>query len=365
MAGRHLTAVEPRIMVLGPHAPPSGGVAAFLQVLFAGLPGGRKFWYGYSDLSYEGVEKEIVVISDYNPGLMIWRDSQCDVVVDSATVFLEYPRPRLVWQWILAMWLRRVRWLKVVHDVNLPDRFSSFGALRRWHARIAAHFVWRYVAVNAELAEWLGRELASPTRVEVIPSLLSVDQLEDGTSLPHEFQQMREAFDLVICAVGAMNEEYGFQHVAAAASELQSERSDRIGLFLLCTDFTEQPGFSDSLRSIFPQITIVANLPRADVLAIFDGCDVVVRAVKRESYGLSRVEALCQGTPVVATRTGETRGMLGFDFGDIPSLVGQLKNALTDQARHQAEQWADVFRKEAEANAQRWLRLIDQAGRRA
>jgi glycosyltransferase involved in cell wall biosynthesis len=352
-------------MVLGPHAPPSGGVAAFLQALFARLPAGRTFWYGYGDLSCDGIEKKIVEISDYNPGLMIRRDAQYDVVVDSATVFLEYPRPRLIWQWILAMWLGRVRWLKVVHDVNLPDRFAAFGALRRWHARIAAHFVWRYVAVNAELADWLGRELASPAGVEVIPSLLSVDRLEDGISPPPEFQQMREAFDLVICAVGAMNEEYGFQHVAAAASELQSEGSDRIGLLLLCTDFTEQAGFSDSVRSVFPQTTIVADLPRAQVLAIFDGCDVVVRAVRRESYGLSRVEAICQGTPVVATRTGETRGMLGFDFGDISSLVGQLKNALTDQARDQAEQWADVFRKEAEANTQRWLRLIDQAGRRA
>ena len=136
-------------------------------------------------------------------------------------------------------------------------------------------------------------------------------------------------------------------------------------MFLLCTDFTRQQGFSESLRAVFPATTIVTNLPHAEVLTIFRRSDVVVRAVRRESYGLSRIEAVCQGTPVVATRTGETRGMLCFEFGDIHSLVTQLKMALTDDAKRRAERWAEVYRKEAQSNSQRWLRLIDEAGHRS
>ena len=41
--------------------------------------------------------------------------------------------------------------------------------------------------------------------------------------------------------------------------------------------------------------------------------------------GISRIEALWCGVPVVATRAGETRGMLLYDFGDVEQLTVSCK----------------------------------------
>ena len=166
----------------------------------------------------------------------------------------------------------------------------------------------------------------------------------------------------MICAVGAMTEEYGFRHVVEAVRRLQARHACRYGLLLLCTDFTEQEGYIDSLKALFPRVTILVNAPHPAVLAMFQRCDAVVRSVRHESYGLSRVEALSQGTPVVATRTGETRGMLCYDYADIEALVKQLEFALSDEARLRASSWAQFYRHEAEANLRRWLQVIDEAG---
>jgi glycosyltransferase involved in cell wall biosynthesis len=75
-----------------------------------------------------------------------------------------------------------------------------------------------------------------------------------------------------------------------------------------------------------------------------------VRAFAYESYGISRVEAIWCGVPVVATRAGETRGMLTYEFGDVDALVEQLRRALYDPPREDLAAWAAQFRREAEEN---------------
>jgi hypothetical protein len=90
-----------------------------------------------------------------------------------------------------------------------------------------------------------------------------------------------------------------------------------------------------------------------------------VRAVRSESYGLSRVEAVCQGTPVVATRTGQTRGMHCYTFGDVEGLSAQLKSAMKDGAGVAAREAADHFSDEAAINREKLMTLLHRAARRA
>ena len=69
-----------------------------------------------------------------------------------------------------------------------------------------------------------------------------------------------------------------------------------------------------------------------------------------ESYGLSRIEAIWCGLPVVATRAGETRGMLLYDFGDVEELTAQLRRALSGERARETAEWAARYRQEAEEN---------------
>jgi glycosyltransferase involved in cell wall biosynthesis len=79
-------------------------------------------------------------------------------------------------------------------------------------------------------------------------------------------------------------------------------------------------------------------------------CDAFVRGFGLESYGLSRVEAVWAGLPVVATRAGETRGMLLYDFSDVAALTAQLKRALSGGHERETAEWAALYRREAERN---------------
>ena len=87
--------------------------------------------------------------------------------------------------------------------------------------------------------------------------------------------------------------------------------------------------------------------------------DLFVRGVCYESYGLSRVEAIWCGLPVVATSVGETRGMLLYDYGDEEALTRQIKRALSDSSGLDVEMWATTFRREAEENLRALMNAID------
>jgi hypothetical protein len=52
----------------------------------------------------------------------------------------------------------------------------------------------------------------------------------------------------------------------------------------------------------------------------------------------------------VATRAGETRGVLPYDFGDVGGLAAQLKHALSGRHAGETEAWAALYRREAEEN---------------
>ena len=57
---------------------------------------------------------------------------------------------------------------------------------------------------------------------------------------------------------------------------------------------------------------------------LMEDADVVVRGHARESYGLSRVESLLAGTPVVGTPVGEQLFVATYEYGDPDSLRAAL-----------------------------------------
>ena len=109
-------------------------------------------------------------------------------------------------------------------------------------------------------------------------------------------------------------------------------------------------------------ITVLEKVPNAEIYPILKRSDVFVRAFAEESYGISRIEALWCGTPVIATRAGETRGMLLYDFGDVEQLVDQLQAVLLYPVREEPNPWAERYRREAEENLRRWQSYLAWSG---
>jgi glycosyltransferase involved in cell wall biosynthesis len=146
---------------------------------------------------------------------------------------------------------------------------------------------------------------------------------------------------------------YGFKHVAAAVERLRQETGTDIGLLLLDGDFAVDENYRSEVLNGRDWVTVLKNVAHPFVFEILRRSDVFVRAVELEGYGLSRVEALWCGLPVVATRAGETRGMLLYDFGDEEELERQLSRGLFNPPSEDAEVWATMYQREAEENLQK------------
>ena len=131
-----------------------------------------------------------------------------------------------------------------------------------------------------------------------------------------------------VCSIGVFFPSYGFKDVAKAVAELRERTGQDLGLVLLDGAFVRDENYRDEVLSKRDWITVLEEVPNPETYEILKRSHAFVRAFADESYGISRIEALWCGVPVVATRAGETRGMLLYDFGDVEQLISQLQAVL-------------------------------------
>ncbi|MET0625400.1 MAG: glycosyltransferase [Pyrinomonadaceae bacterium] len=342
-----------KVVLLGPYPPPHGGVSIYANTLFERLKErGLRLWtYGDEEVRAPGVRfmkdkrREIVPL--------LLREGSGARIADCTHFLLEYPSA-LVPVWVMLKRLLGFEWVKIVHDGSLPSRHARFGVARRALFSLSARSVTEFVVVSAELERWLRDEVGVRQPVTLVGSLLPVPYRDEEGALPAEVDEgfsgaLRRARR--VCSIGAFIPEYGFLHAAEAVERLRRETGEDIALVLLDGDFARDEAYrGEVLGDGRPWITVLKNVPHPAVFKILKRCDAFVRGFGLESYGLSRVEAIWAGLPVVATRAGETRGMLVYDFGDVDALAAQLKLALSGAHARETEGWAETYRREAEAN---------------
>ncbi len=70
------------------------------------------------------------------------------------------------------------------------------------------------------------------------------------------------------------------------------------------------------------------------------------------------MESILCGTPVIATRVGETRGISLYNYGDIAALSEAIKEVLFGGVLQDVGFWGECFRQEAEANLNSVIKVI-------
>jgi glycogen(starch) synthase len=341
-----------KVVLLGPYPPPYGGVSVYVKALHAALRSrGLRLWaYGDEQVQGDGVRfmrdkrRELVPL--------LRREGRGARVADCTHFLFEYPSA-LVPVWVTLKRLLGFEWVKILHDGSLPVRHARFSAARRALFRLAARSVTEFVVVSEELARWLRDEVGVEQPLTHVGSLLPVPYRDAEGELPAEVggvftDAMRRARR--VCSVGVFIPDYGFLHAALAVERLRRETGEDICLVLLDGDFACDEAYREEVLRGREWITVLKNVPHPDVFKIFRRCDAFVRGFGLESYGLSRVEAVWAGLPVVATRAGETRGMLLYDFGDVDELTRQLKRALDGEHTQETAEWAATYAREAEEN---------------
>jgi len=216
------------------------------------------------------------------------------------------------------------------------------------------------VVVSDELRRWLQEDLKVRQRITVVPCLLPPAN-ETALSRSNETGELLERYcsrDKRVCSIGVFFPSYGFKDVAEAVEELRRRTGKDIGLLLLDGGFVRDEAYRNDVLQNRDWITVLEKVPNAEINEILRRSDVFVRAFGDESYGISRIEALWAGTAVIATRAGETRGMRLYDFGDVEELSSQLQGVLFDPAQKEPNEWAEVYRKEAEENLQAITRVL-------
>jgi glycosyltransferase involved in cell wall biosynthesis len=349
-----------KVVLLGPYPPPYGGVSIYIQRLFHFIKqSGVELWtYGDEEINAPNVffmkDKRWDITS-----LLIKRGSDARVV-DCTHFLIEHPS-FLVPVWVILKKLLRFEWLKIVHDGSLPTRSRDFGPVQRLLFSLAIRSADQFIVVSEELKHWLRDEIRVKQEITVIAPLLPIPPEALDAVLPSELETALLTYlrsEKRVCSVGVFIPTYGFAHVAEAVEQVRGETGEDIGLVLFDGKFARDEDYRSSVLDGRDWITVLENVPNSSLYRILSQSHALVRAFGQESYGISRVEALLCGLTVVATRVGETRGMLIYDFGDVDGLKEQLKRALFDPLMRVEAVWAEKFRGEADDNLRRLRRAL-------
>lgn len=342
-----------RIILFGPLPPPYGGVAIYMKALVAHFrePNIKVWTYGGA----KPKDPKVRFVAHRRLGTL-WAllvEGRRARILDASHFHLEYPNLLLLPPWLVLKRLLRFEWYKNILDGSLPKRYPNFGVIQRWLFRRAVNAVDKFVVVSEDLRRWLQDEIKVCQNVTVIPCLLPKSMDEEVTALSRDTKEQLELYlsqAKRVCSIGVFFPSYGFRDVAEAVEELRKRTGKDIGLALLDGGFVRDEGYRDQVLWERDWITVLEKVPNPEIYEILKRSDVFVRAFADESYGISRIEALWCGLPVVATRAGETRGMLLYDFGDVDQLVSQLQAALLYPVMEEPNPWAARYRREAEEN---------------
>jgi glycogen synthase len=344
-----------RIVLLGPCPPPYGGVAIFTSGLFEFVRDhGVELWS-------EGLEKTPNTRpTNYRRlGLvpLLLKRGYRARIVDQYHFLLEYPNPLMAPIWVVLKSLLRFEWVKVVHDGSLPSRYQAFSSLRKMLFRLSVSAVDEFVTVNDNIGQFLRNEIAVRQRVRTVNALLPIPPREPKP-LPPELESALSRYEKVVVSTGVFIPSYGFAPVADAVEAIRRETGKNIGLVLIDGAFIRDDAYRDAVLRQRDWIVELVQVAHPQVLQIFKQSDVFVRGFRYEGYGLSRIEAIWCGIPVIAARGEESRGILIYDFEDTETLHAHLRKVLTDSNSRDIDQWAAVFQLEAEENLARWKEIL-------
>ncbi len=146
--------------------------------------------------------------------------------------------------------------------------------------------------------------------------------------------------------------------MADAVETIRRESGKNIGLVLIDGAFIRDDAYRDTVLQQRDWIIELERVPHPQVLQIFKQSNVFVRGFRYEGYGLSRIEAIWCGIPVIAAKGEESRGILLYDFENTEALLAHLRTVLTDSDSREIDHWAKVFQREAEENLERWKNIL-------
>jgi glycosyltransferase involved in cell wall biosynthesis len=261
---------------------------------------------------------------------LYWALSPRSIVHDHSRL-LAYPDDRLIRTFHRVIRHKKARWIVTLHDESLPERLPTWPEAIRALYPGFLHWPDHIICVGEGIYAYLLRLGLPRGKLSNISPLLPLRPTAD-LPLPGGVHDFIASHSPIITAIGAFHSNYDLLTLANAFGRILSAYPGA-GLVLLDAGFSRDMPYKEELLQVLAHQLdrshiVLSKVPHALVLRILRESALLVRGVRSESFGLSRAEAILMGTPVVATRTGETRHMTLYEYGNLEDLAQKVLGIL-------------------------------------
>jgi glycosyltransferase involved in cell wall biosynthesis len=205
--------------------------------------------------------------------------------------------------------------------VALVDRYNAHGARPASDllTRIAYRFFVRQtIFLTHEMAHRVYQAapwMARPNH-RVIPEGVCLRGFRPDSAAGRDFRERHALGNRpFVLAVGALTSEKRTAMIVDAVRQVP-ERP----LLVLCGEGPLRPSLERQAELLDVPVRFLGLLPRAELLGAYNAASVVAHACAVETFGLSVLEAMACGAPVVGVRSGGVREVVG-ESGDAGLLV--------------------------------------------
>ncbi len=229
----------------------------------------------------------------------------------------------------------RITKLVTVHDLNAVRNVQWVS--ERWHARRSRRI--REAVERADHVVTYSEFTASEVREEyglpqdrVHPVLLGVDADAHAPASPVEVEKLRAKHGDYVISIGIVTPRKNFEALVRAVAPL-----DAVRLILVGRPADAEPAVQDTIRATKMQerVTRLESVSHTDLVALTSAARVCAVPSLYEGFGLTVLEAMACGTPVVSSRAASLPEAAGeaallTDASDVDALSDALRRVLMD-----------------------------------
>ena len=209
----------------------------------------------------------------------------------------------------------------------------------------------RVTAVSQSLKQDTIRLFDIKTNIEVVPNFIDIEKI-DSVGKPCERTLLAEKKEKILTHISNFRPLKRIMDVISIFERLSPKIPCRLMMVgegpekIKALDYVEKKGLSD-------KILFLGNSNEIDKILCYS--DLFLLPSEKESFGLSALEAMAHGVPVISSNAGglsevNKEGYSGYlsNIGDIDEMVSKAKNLLLNENLHkkfkqQAKKQASLF----------------------